>query len=276
MYVNIILNIHRKEYDVISEKLFALGAVSIAETLSGDCYELSAMFENPDKEFIINSIGLDINTLQYQIVEENSWRNSWIDYSQSFSISDIEIIPIKNDDVPEKLNPGENRILLYGEGTFGFGYHPSSYLCLSYMREFLKNQKIDYMLDVGCGSGVLSIFASICGVENIVAIDVSQEAVDISLKNKKINVIDNILVKKESIEDKKDEKYDLITANLPIDIHLKNIHKYKELLTRKGHLFLSGFTKTHHEEMKERIQENGMKLIDYSSKDDWMFFCVSH
>ncbi|MBT7827328.1 MAG: 50S ribosomal protein L11 methyltransferase [Bacteroidetes bacterium] len=123
--------------------------------------------------------------------------------------------------------------------AFGTGHHATTELIFTLMEgSDLSNYKI---LDFGCGTGILSILADFKGASSIMAIDIEEEAIEITTKNAEINGCKHIKSLLLSIEDVPETNFDCILANINRNTLLNNVESISKKLKQNGLLFLSGF-----------------------------------
>ncbi len=155
--------------------------------------------------------------------------------------------------------------------AFGTGKHPTTQMCIEFMLNLIKNEKINSFLDAGTGSGILSIIAyKTQKIKKIVAFDKDLEAV-ITAKNNFIkNKCNNIFLICSSFEGLKLKKYDLVCANMLSRIILN----YKETLKNltKKYLIVSGIEENEREKFLTNFQLKDFKLIDEKRQDNWCSF----
>jgi ribosomal protein L11 methyltransferase len=171
----------------------------------------------------------------YEEIREQNWNKLWESNFEPVFIDTRCVIraPFHNE-FPEILY----RITIEPKMSFGTGHHSTTRMMIEKILETNIQQK--KILDMGCGTGVLSILASMCGAENITAIDIDKWAYDNTLENIQINNrlnIQAIMGGKESIPDK---QYDIIFANINRNILLDQMSGYSRHLFSGGALFISG------------------------------------
>ena len=123
--------------------------------------------------------------------------------------------------------------------AFGTGHHESTRLIFTLIESCdLKNRIV---LDFGCGTGILSILAEYKGAHTILAIDMDEEAVEITIENAKINSCQNIRSRLSSIDQIEETNFDFVIANINRNILLENAEQINKRLKAGGILLLSGF-----------------------------------
>jgi ribosomal protein L11 methyltransferase len=152
--------------------------------------------------------------------------------------------------------------------AFGTGNHETTYLMISQILDLdLKGKKV---LDMGCGTGVLGILASMKGAENILAIDIDENAYNVTLENTKVNRISNMIVKLGGADLLNGGNFDCIFANIQRNVLLQDLPSYCNALNIKGTVIMSGFYQSDLEAIKIKAESLGMKLISYKEKNNWV------
>jgi ribosomal protein L11 methyltransferase len=152
--------------------------------------------------------------------------------------------------------------------AFGTGNHETTYLMISEILDLdLKGKKV---LDMGCGTGVLGILASMKGAENILAIDIDENAYNVTLENTKVNRISNMIVKLGGADLLNGGNFDCIFANIQRNVLLQDLPSYCNALNIKGTVIMSGFYQSDLEAIKIKAESLGMKLISYKEKNNWV------
>lgn len=263
MFANFIIHVDVSDYDEVSEIFFAIGAISIAETREDKGLRLSAMFLNPKNDFIVDKLK-KFGEVAYERVD--SYKDDiWYDYIEPFQIGKYCILTKNHEN-----NKSNYNIVIDARGTFGVGNHSSSRIILEMLDYLTDTNYYDNMLDAGCGSGILSIFASKKGIKSIFSVDIENNSINITNNNCKLNEVKNITPAKMNISDiQKKSFFNIITANLPIEIHEQNIVNYLNLLKNNGHLLISGFTERHKDNISTLLRENNFKINKILNKDQW-------
>ena len=170
-------------------------------------------------------------------VDEKNWQDNWKKFFKPKKIgNNLVVCPLwkkydpQKDDIVLKIDPGM---------TFGTGLHETTSNCLLLMQEIdIKNKTV---LDVGCGSGILSLASVLCGAKNAVGCDIDKVAVEASLKNAKLN---NISDKTKYIQGDLFEnitgKYQIVFANIVADIVISLLGQIDKFIEIGGYLIVSG------------------------------------
>ena len=203
----------------------------------------------------------------------NDWKDKYKEYFHTFEICDgIVIRPPWEDESCD--NVFAQYVIVIDPGmAFGTGTHETTSMCISELRKSIKAG--DKVLDIGTGSGILAIAAAMIGSEEVMAIELDSDAIE-SAKNNisenncedKIKLIHgNIL--DEGIVDR-EEKFQIIIANLTSGILCMLIPKISEHLASGGHLILSGILDSEEKKMTDALETEGFEVLSIENKGEWL------
>jgi ribosomal protein L11 methyltransferase len=151
--------------------------------------------------------------------------------------------------------------------SFGTGHHPTTYLMMKAMKEIDFNGKS--VLDMGSGTGILSILASKLGAKSIDAVDIEEWAFENCKENANLNNCDfNILLGNESVVPAK--KYPIILANINKNILLQQLDFYSVHMEQNGTILVSGILSSDEKEITENFAQKGFNLIQIFTKENWL------
>lgn len=206
-------------------------------------------------------------------IREEDWANNWKQYFKPVKIGEKLVIKPSWE---EYENDGSRIILeIDPASSFGTGQHHTTRLCLELLEKSLK--KGDRILDMGCGSGILSIGAMLLGAESAVAVDIEQNAAETALENAVKNHIDpekyqtfygNILTDEE-LADRINEKYDVIAANIVADVLIAMKQYFLRYIKDGGTLIVSGIIEERMNEVIGELENAGFKDPQINVKEGW-------
>ena len=205
-------------------------------------------------------------------IQDSDWENSWKDYFDILNIGEkFVIVPTWR----EYENEEDKYVINIDPGmAFGTGGHETTSLCIKNLEKYVKPH--DNVIDVGCGSGILSIAASYLTNGSLKAVDLDKLAVDVSRENFALNNLENrIEVEEASLLTKETKKYDVIVANILahiIELMLEDAYK---LLEDGGYFITSGIIKDKKDELLEKMLKQGFKLVEETSDNEWYSFVVT-
>lgn len=157
-------------------------------------------------------------------------------------------------------------IVITPKMSFGTGHHATTSLMMLALYELDCKQK--RVLDFGCGTGVLAILAEKLGAQPIIATDNDDWAIDNALENCQTNHCQHIEVSKHTLEEL-NTPFDIILANINLNILLDNMNQLSRLLNPKGHILFSGILQTDLPALQKSAFEQGLVMLDHRLKDAW-------
>ncbi len=207
---------------------------------------------------------------------ENDWAYSWQKYYKPLPVGERLYIvpdwertqPVPEGKIPLYLNPGL---------TFGTGSHASTQLCLMGVEHQVKEG--DNVLDLGCGSGILSIAALCLGATSAFAVDIDPKAVDVSYENAALNDIfsdrytvraGDVLSEDALFEEISQVKYEVVLANIVADVIIPLSAQVPGLLAEGGVFICSGIIDTRADEVIAAIEKNGLTITQRYDRDGWV------
>lgn len=211
--------------------------------------------------------------LSMQSMNEEDWAENWKQFFHPLKIGERLLIrpeweECENEDgrVVFTINPGM---------SFGTGSHATTQLCLEALEKYTKAG--DTVLDLGCGSGILSIVALLLGASHATALDIDKNAVDIAKRNAALNGVDlskydayagNVLDDEELIKKFSECKYDIVAANIVADVII-GISPFAAGFVKKGGIFIaSGIITERLSEVLSHL-EKSFKIIQICDKNGW-------
>ena len=214
-------------------------------------------------------------TITESETEDKDWINNWKQYFKQFYVDDILIIPSWEEVKPEDR---DKMIIHIDPGTaFGTGMHETTQLCIRQLKKYVT--KDTELLDVGTGSGILSIIALKLGARHAVGTDLDPCAVPAVEENKEVNgipveafdmMIGNIIDDKEVQDRVGYEKYDIVTANILADVLVPLtpviVHQMKP-----GAVYItSGILDVKEEVVKEAVVAAGLEVVEVTHQGEWV------
>ena len=217
-------------------------------------------------------------TIEKSQTEDIDWMNNWKKYWKPFKVDEHIIIkPTWEtvEDVPEdtlvvELDPGT---------AFGTGTHHTTRLCITQLKKYM--QPGQSVLDVGCGSGILSIIALLLGAKEASATDVDVHAVEAALENAGVNGIQSdvyTVLTGDVISDQDfrhtvgEHKFDMVLANIFAEIIIPLSGVVKEMM-KPGALFItSGIIDEREEDVRKALTENGFEIMEVTHSGGWVSF----
>ncbi|MGX7069620.1 50S ribosomal protein L11 methyltransferase [Gemella bergeri] len=226
-------------------------------------------FNNLKNELI--NLGKNINIgkffeIETAIIKDSDWENSWKDYFDILNIGEkFVIVPTWK----EYQNTENKYIINIDPGmAFGTGSHETTSLCIKNLEKYVN--KHDNVIDVGTGSGILSIATSYLTDGNIKAVDLDKLAVDVAKENFTLNNLEKrIKVEQASLLTEESSKYNIIVANILAHIIELMIDDAYNLLEDNGYFITSGIIQEKKDELLEKMIAKRFRLVEEISENDW-------
>lgn len=221
---------------------------------------LSALEElKENSPFCLGSLELEVNE-----IDDTDWVNEWKKYYKPIHIGDIVIVPkwIKYDKAE-----GEKIVLIDPGMAFGTGAHESTRLCLQLFSEI--EEDYECVLDIGAGSGILGITASICGAKNVWLSDIDPLAVKACEENAELNGIKNATITKADLLENATIKGDVVFANITADILIGLSKSIGNVVKKNGYIILSGIIKARYDDVLNAYLDAGFVLDKSVVLGEW-------
>ena len=233
-----------------------------------------------DFENIISKL-LDINApknqfFDWSIIKEEDWLTSWKKYWAPELVGNHLLILPCWMNLNEKFK--DKKIIKIDPGAaFGTGSHPSTYLCLEKMENiFFSDKKI---LDIGSGSGILSVAARLLGAKEVYAVDNDYLAINSTKSNFQLNFGDlnnlntylgsfNEVILKNQLK-----QFDFVLCNILAEVIKEMIPNIYKCLRNNGEVIFSGILNSQKDEIIKTLIQNDLKLLDVTTRKDWT--CIS-
>ncbi|HEY9062289.1 MAG TPA: 50S ribosomal protein L11 methyltransferase [Pseudobacteroides sp.] len=302
-WYEIIINTTEEASDAMSEMLTSIGAGGVAiedpndirkELLKpgtldyadqaffdnlGEDVKIKAYFSNEKNlnELIglinekINFIGNFLDTgkgyMGYNEVDDEDWATSWKKYYKPIKIAERVVIKPSWEQYEE--SGGDIVIELDPGMAFGTGTHETTMMCAQLLEKYLKDG--DSILDLGCGTGILSIIAYKLGAKDIKAVDIDEVAVKVATDNCKLNNADKgIEVLKGVLGDVLPFKYDVVIANIIASVIVDISESMPYYVNKEGYFLTSGIIKERKQEVLDAYASKGFKAVEILEMGEWV------
>lgn len=245
--------------------------------------------DDEDKDSILSSVkeGLveladfvEVGDMEIAVseTEDKDWINNWKQYWKPFRVADDIIIKPTWETLEEK---NENDLVIeIDPGTaFGTGSHETTKLCIQGLRKYITDETV--LLDVGSGSGILSIIGLKLGAKSALGTDIDPNAIHAMYENAEVNgiTVEEFVVKIGNIIDDQTlqeevgmEKYDIVVANILADVIIPLSTEIGKHLKKDGLYITSGIINMKRDKVKEAIEKNGFTIIEENEMGEWVSF----
>lgn len=211
--------------------------------------------------------------------EDKDWMNNWKEFFHPFRLEDNIVIQptwteeaeVSPDDLVIRMDPGT---------AFGTGSHETTRLCIANLKKYISKDGSTEVLDVGCGSGILSVAAMKLGAKRVYGIDIDELAVKASRENLMLNGISEAcfsLIQGDVIGDVEFAKrlkgigqYDIVAANILADVIIPLSAIIRPFMKENAVWITSGIIDTKEEAVKAALLEHGFEILDISYMGEWV------
>ena len=222
-------------------------------------------------------LGVDLGTLLVTVVsvDEEDWANNWKQYYKPLEIGTRLLVLPSWEQQPEtdrivlKLDPGM---------AFGTGAHHTTRMCLEFLEKTVRSG--DTMLDLGCGSGILSIAARLLGAVDATAVDIDPIAESIAYENAAMNGIDDThyhvlignVLQDTRLQKKIAGQYPVVAANIVADVIIALAPQARALTAPGGVFLVSGVIDERVDEVVKALNASGFAVAEHSKAEGWNAF----
>lgn len=232
--------------------------------------------ENPMESVSFLKERLNASGIEHEITVSDckveDWQNNWKQYFHPMPIGEKLLIrPVWIDDYD-----ADGRAVLDIEPglAFGSGSHPTTRLCLETLERYVKNG--DEVLDIGCGSGILSIATLLLGAKSALGVDIDSLAVKTAKENAKQNGFaeDHFTAVQGNLSDKVSGKFDIVVANIVADIIMEFNTEVGKFLKDDGVYITGGIIENREDEVLYSFNQNGFEVIERHENNGWLVFVL--
>ena len=203
-------------------------------------------------------------TYTFSEIEQTNWNAEWEKNFNPIIVDNQVTVRAPFHDKPNT----KYDLIIEPKMSFGTGHHETTHMMIQYiLKNDFKNKSV---LDMGCGTGVLAIFAEKVGASKLDAIDIDNWCYLNSVENVERNNCNNISVYEGDVSLLKTQKYDVIIANINRNILLQDISVYSKHLNEKGQLYLSGFYEEDLNLIIDACNRNNLQFSNNLKKNNWI------
>ncbi|MBI2844297.1 MAG: 50S ribosomal protein L11 methyltransferase [Armatimonadetes bacterium] len=211
-------------------------------------------------------IGVGPGEITVKWVEDADWENAWRSFFKPVEIGKVLVKPSWED-----VEPGEGRVVVEIDPgmAFGTGNHPTTQLCLLALQKYVREG--DRVLDVGAGSGILSIAAAKIGAREVIATEVDRLAVESARGNIHQNRLEHVVrVYETASPGDVAREVDLSVANIVSDTIIQLAPQLAGVIRPGGILIASGIVESRADEVITRLDMEGFEIVEKSKEDGWV------
>lgn len=269
MYIDILPELPEDDGTAVVSSYFEPGKFDISQIKS-------QIEEGLDEISIFVNVG--DATIQIQDTDDKDWLNNWKEFFKPFRVAeDVVIKPTwetlenaKEEDIIIEIDPGT---------AFGTGSHETTKLCISSLRKYITPDT--KLLDVGCGSGILSIIGLKLGAQYALGTDIDEHALVATKENIQVNHIQesqfdllagDIISDTNMQEQAGLKKYDIVVANILADVIIPLSGEVQKHMKEDGLFISSGIIDMKKDEVHQALLTNGFEIIEVNEMGDWVSF----
>ncbi len=218
----------------------------------------------------LKNAGIDFQIVS-NTVKDSDWADNWKKYFKTTRIGNRLII------CPswEECAPGpEDAVLKIDPGAaFGTGTHATTSLCLNLLERYIQGG--EKVLDIGCGSGILSIASVLLGAESSVGVDIDPMAVKVADDNALINnVSDKTTFIVGDLAEKIKGRYNVVCANIVADVIIRLFADIKRYMEDNAVFIISGIIDSRADDVIAAAEKYGFKVVQEHRRDNWFAFVL--
>jgi ribosomal protein L11 methyltransferase len=267
-YIELSVVVEPKEQgsDVLIAQLSELEFESFVETDNGFLAYIPESSFDESRLNLVFSLYADFFKISFnsKVIKQQNWNKEW---ESNFQPIDVAGKCYIHAPFHEAKTNYEYNVIIEPKMSFGTGHHNTTQLMI------LKLMKMDVrgksLLDMGCGTGVLAIVASMMGAAPLMAIDIDDWSYENTIENLEKNNINNVLVNKGNAQILDGKIFNTILANINKNVLLADIPVYVSSLEKGGNLVLSGFFETDIPDLTAKAEQSGLKFEDKEVSDHW-------
>ena len=216
----------------------------------------------------LTEFGLSIGsgTVELSNVNQEDWESAWKQYFKPVHVTDRIVVKPEW----EEYSPQEGEIVIEIDPgmAFGTGTHETTSMCINQIEKNLKSG--DTVIDIGSGSGILSMAAVLLGAEKATGVDLDPVAVRVALENVELNNLqDKIEILHGNLTDVIREKADIVVANIMADIILILLEDVREFIKDDGLFISSGIIQEKRAAVEARLLEKNFSIVEVETKGEW-------
>jgi ribosomal protein L11 methyltransferase (prmA) len=239
-------------FDSFTEEYDGILGYIPEELFSEDALKSIPLMNNPDVEI----------SYSFALMPNINWNEEW---EKNFTPINVENKVLIRAEFHQE-NPNLHEIIIQPKMSFGTGHHPTTHLMIQQMLDMdFMDKKV---LDMGCGTSVLGIFAKQKDASEVVAIDIDEWSVENSIENAERNNV-KLRISQGTADNLGGEDFDIILANINRNILISDIPTYVSVLRYKGKLLLSGLCFFDVEDILEVCDKQGLRLINKQQREEW-------
>jgi ribosomal protein L11 methyltransferase len=267
-YIELKLSINPEFSDIFMAELGEIGYETFTEEDDSlNAYIVEDLFsEDAVDEIMERYLGMTPISYSYKTLEKQNWNEEWEKNYEPILAAHGRVRVRASFHEPDPTVAYE--LLINPKMSFGTGHHETTSMVLSLQMDI--NHQNKKVLDVGCGTGILAIFAAKLGATEVAGFDIEEWAAENARENCQLNDCEGIVIRQGTIEDEPQEQYDIILANINRNILMRDIPQYVQFMkTAPAHLIVSGFYEHDIGDIENVAKSVGLVKTISERKNNW-------
>jgi ribosomal protein L11 methyltransferase len=266
-YIEVAVDVHPKQpgTDFLVTELADAGFESFAETNTGFQAWIPADQFQESLLAVVNQLDSELGKAKYswKTIKGQNWNADWESSYQPVKIGEKLLIRAPFHPADPSV---EMELIIQPQQSFGTGHHPTTAL----MAEKLLTSSLSgrYVMDLGCGTGVLAILASRLGAGSVEGVDIEAPAVENAIENARNNNAESVVFRHGDASAMHGKVYDMILANINKNILKATMKQFADSLRKDGELLLSGFFVTDADELLQHAG-NDFEPVELKNTGEW-------
>jgi len=279
-YLEVVVIIPEEIADQVSKYLVELGSQRAWINPNGENLAITGYLSDKSKPKEIktsinryldelNALGFKTgkNKIEIKKIKQKDWfQDRKKSFEPIFVDKDIVIIP----DWDQTPYPDKTVIRIKPGMAFGTGAHPTTRLCLRALKKYLRSG--ERVIDIGCGSGILSILSAKSGASYVLGLDIDQDAIENAEENLALNQVENLIEIKQGTvtASSPKEPFDTVVTNLTKMEIFESFTNIQSQVKDAGMLIFSGILKAKEEEVKDFLEKKKVEIVEINQQEDWI------
>ncbi len=202
------------------------------------------------------------------LVNDEDWKDKWKENFKPVKVTDRLVVKPTWEEYDAKA--GELILQIDPGMAFGTGTHETTSLCMKLLEKYMQDGAGQKILDVGCGSGILSIAAALLGSKEVLGIEIDEDAVEVAKENVSLNGVEEaVCIRQGDLTKGIDFRADIIVANLMHNLVIELSPSAKKHLQKDGVFISSGILLEKKEQVAEAVRKAGFEILEIPEDGEW-------
>lgn len=246
------------DHEDVILKIFVEGTKNIEDTLE--------MIQGLFTKVETNGLNVGSKLIKYEVVNDEDWKDKWKEYFKTFKIGKNIIIKpsweeyeVQPDDMVIEMDPGS---------AFGSGTHETTSMCVALLEKVI--QSTDLVYDIGCGTGILGLVAAKMGAQQVLGVDIAEDAIIATRENiEKNNLSEVMSAQLGSLTEEFNGQADVIVANIMADILIMMNETLGDFIKKDGYYISSGIVNGRENDVLESVKNSNFEIVEHVNEGEW-------